>query len=132
MRQTLATIATIGLLITGLTSLTGPADAAPAPETRGEQPVRDLHDEMVKKRGKIFFQGRVDPGSGPVIVQKKACSYSKCPWKRYKKVDTHGPQERWKVRVYAPRNGSWFWRGYVKASDGYATSWTGKWRTYVL
>ena len=93
--------------------------------------MRDLHDEMVKKRGKIFFQGRVDPGHGPVVVQKKACSSPKCPWKKYRVVKTHGDQNRWKVRVYAPRHGSWYWRGYVEARGPYDRSWTGKWRTYV-
>ena len=134
MRQTLITvIATFGLLLAGLTGavLSSPAQAE-SPEVRGQLPERDLHDEMVKKRGKIYFKGRVDPGHGPVVVQKKACSSSKCKWKKFKVVPTHGPQERWQVRVYAPRKGSWYWRGYVKAYGGYAKSWTGKWRTYVL
>lgn len=136
MRQTLTTtIATIGLMLVGLLApvLLSPADAETAPAAaRGEQPVRDLHDDMVKKRGKIYFKGRVDPGHGPVVVQKKACSAPKCPWRKYKSVPTHGPQERWQVRVYAPRHGSWYWRAYVKAYGGYAKSWSGKWRTYVL
>jgi hypothetical protein len=152
MRQTLSTlVATGGLLLTALAApvLFAPADAstpaggsarveavAPSvtaqPVQRGTRPQRDLHDEMVKKHGKIYFKGRVDPGHGPVIVQKKNCSSPKCHWHKFKKVGTHGPKNRWKVRVYAPRHGSWFWRGYVKAYGGYAKSWTGKWRTYVI
>lgn len=152
MRQTLSTLAAAGgLLLTTMAApvLVAPADATSAaggsanaavvtptataqPARRGTRPQRDLHDTMVKKDGKIYFQGRVDPGHGPVIVQKKNCSSSTCPWHRYKKVGTHGPKERWKVRVYAPRHGSWYWRGYVKAYGGYAKSWTGKWRTYVI
>lgn len=127
MRKIVITLATVGLMLLG-----SAAHAAPAPEVRGDLPVRDLHDEMVKKRGKIYFQGRVDPGHGPVIVQKKACASAKCPWRTFKKVPTRGPQERWKVRVPAPRKGSFYWRGYVKAYGGYAKSWTGKWRTYSI
>lgn len=121
MRQSLITgFATAALLLAALS----PADA-------GQQPERDLHDTMVRQPGKIIFKGRVDPGHGPVVIQKKACSSPKCPWRWYQTVQTHGDQNRWQVRVYAPRQGSWYWRGYVEAYDGYATSWTGKWRTYV-
>ena len=120
MRQFLFTaLATAALLLTALS----PAHAG--------QPVRELHDQMVKKPGRILFQGRVDPGHGPVVIQKKACSSPKCPWRTYKTVQTHGDQHRWQVRVYAPRQGSWYWRGYVDAYGGYARSWTAKWRTYV-
>ena len=148
MRKTWTTlIASIGLLLTGLAApvLLGPADAATAPtpdvapasgsaailHARGTKPTRNLHDSIVKKRGKLYFTGRVDPGHGPVVVQKKTCASKKCTWRAFKKVRTHGPKEKWQVRVFAPRHGNWYWRGYVKAYGGYAKSWTHTYKTYV-
>lgn len=148
MRRTLTTlIATIGLLMTGLAAplLTAPAGAntpvlgastaGPGQAVQHSMratPRRDLHDAIVKKHGKLYFKGRVDPGHGPVIVQKKSCAAKHCAWKKYKVVPTHGPKERWQVRVFAPRHGNWYWRGYVKAYGGYGKSWTGKWKTYTI
>ncbi len=148
MRRTLTTlIATIGLLLAGLAAplLLTPAGATTpssgaspaghrtaAPHMMRGKPRRDLHDSMVKKRGRLYFKGRVDPGHGPVIVQKKACSAPHCRWKKYTLVHTHGPKQRWQVHVPAPRRGNWYWRGYVKAYGGYAKSWTGKWKTYTI
>lgn len=129
MRRLLIALVVAGGLLLGpvapaTTSTTGPDRGEPLPQ-------RNLHDTMVKDRGRLFFQGRVDPGHGPVIVQKKKCSSKKCPWRTYRTVQTRGEQDRWKVRVYAPRQGSWYWRGHVKAYGGYAKSWTAKWRTYL-
>ena len=144
MRQILTTlIASIALGLGGLAT-TMPARAATAapdvtahpvasaPVERGtEKPTRDLHDSIVKRNGKLYFKGRVDPGHGPVVVQKKECSSAKCKWRVFKRVSTHGPKERWQVRVFAPQHGNWYWRGYVKAYGGYAKSWTHVYKTYV-
>jgi hypothetical protein len=64
------------------------ATASPTAEhARGtEKPIRNLHDSVVKKRGKLYLKGRVDPGHGPVFVQKKDCFAKKCTWKPFKKV----------------------------------------------
>lgn len=145
MRQTLTALtATLALGLGGLTAAAGPAQAASAaadaaartiasaPVERGtEQPTRDLHDSIVKRNGKLYFKGRVDPGHGPVVVQKKPCSSATCKWKVFKRVSTHGPKERWQVRVLAPEHGNWYWRGYVKAYGGYAKSWTHVYKTYT-
>ena len=140
MRRTLSTLAASILVSLGwVVGLLGPAaapsaatEAVVAPAARGtDKPTRDLHDKIVKRHGRLYFKGRVDPGPGPGIVQKKACSSSECPWKRYASVSTRGPEERWQVRVYAPKHGNWYWRGYVKASGGYAKSWTHVYKTYV-
>ena len=144
MRQTLTTLtASIALGLGGLAAAPAPAATAPAdvaavrpvasaPAGRGtEKPTRDLHDAIVKRRGRLYFKGRVDPGHGPVVVQKKECSSSACAWKVFKRVSTRGPKERWQVRVFAPEHGNWYWRGYVKAYGGYATSWTHVYKTYV-
>ncbi|WP_133058950.1 MULTISPECIES: hypothetical protein [unclassified Nocardioides] len=140
-------IATLGLMVAGLAAplLLSPASArtqslgasptgqsTAAHQSMRAKPHRDLHDTIVKKRGKLYFKGRVDPGHGPVVVQKKACASKHCKWKRFTKVATHGPKEKWSVHLPAPRHGNWYWRGYVKAYGGYAKSWTGKWKTYTL
>src|SRR4051812_5757780 len=99
-------IASVGLMAAGLAgpALAGPADtdidttrasvvaseAAPAQQRRAPME-RDLHDKVVKKRGKLYFQGRVDPGHGPVFIQKKTCAKKSCKWKAYKRVKTQGP-----------------------------------------
>jgi hypothetical protein len=127
MRRTLTTLlAALALMLAGLL---GPATATA--QTAGEKPMRNLHDAIVKKHGKLFFQGRVDPGHGPVHIQKKDCANQRCKWHNYKVVRTHGAKEKWSVRVYAPKHGNWYWRGYVKASGNYAKSWTHVWKTYT-
>jgi hypothetical protein len=149
MRRTFTTlIATLGLLGAGLAAplLLSPAQATTtssvgaasvssgraAHHSERAQPTRNLHDAIVKKRGKLYFKGRVDPGHGPVVVLKKACAAKRCHWKRFATVKTHGPKEKWSVHVPAPRKGTWYWQGYVKAYGGYAKSYTGKWKTYTL
>jgi hypothetical protein len=144
MRKSLTTlIAALGLLLTGLAApiLMSPADAA-APavgkatttstvhQSSRALPKRNLHDTVIKVRGKLYFKGRVDPGKGPVFVQKRNCA--KCKWKPYRKVATHGPKSKWHVRIGAPRRGSWFWRAYVPKKGAYGTSFSGVWRTYTI
>ena len=127
MRRTLTTLlAALALMLAGLL---GPATATA--QTAGDKPMRNLHDAIVKKHGKLFFQGRVDPGHGPVYIQKKDCAKKRCKWHNFQKVRTHGAKEKWSVRVYAPKHGNWYWRGYVKASGNYAKSWTHVWKTYT-
>ena len=132
-----ALTASIAMSLGGLTAplLVAPAHARTTADeavaAKGEEkPVRDLHDAIAEKPNRLVFHGRVDPGHGPVIVQKKACASSKCAWKIYQRVPTRGPKERWSVQIEAPRHGNWYWRGYVKAYGGYATSWTHVYRTY--
>ena len=145
MRKSMTTlIAALGLLLTALATpvLMSPADAAtqstkPTTSTQNSTvhrtsalPKRNLHAKVVKVRGKLFFKGRVDPGKGPVYVQKKGCL--KCHWKRFKKVRTHGPKSKWSVRIGAPRHGSWYWRAVVPKKGAYGKSISGVWRTYTL
>ncbi|WP_346387269.1 hypothetical protein [Nocardioides sp.] len=102
------------------------AHAAPA-----RLPRRAMHDKVVTlSRHKLVFKGRVDPGHGPVIIEKKNCRHG-CRWNRVAKVSTDS-DSRWHVRIYAPRHGEWFYRGYVNKYGGYAKSWTGVWRTYTI
>jgi len=93
-------------------------------------PTRAMHDKVVQPSPhKLIFKGRVDPGHCPVVIQKKDCKT--CDWHKFKVVKTND-QSRWKVQIYAPRHGYWFWRGFVKAYGGYAKSYTGVWRTYTI
>jgi hypothetical protein len=107
MRRSLTTlIATIGLLMSGLAApvpmapagvtapvlAASPADDAQAtPHSLRAKLRRDLHDSIMKRGGKLYCKGPVDPGHGPVIVQKKACRTKK--WKKFKVLSTHGPQK---------------------------------------
>jgi hypothetical protein len=136
-RSVTVLIAVLGVLLAGLgaanadTGRDAGRDAGTVHE-RGQKPTRKLHEAIVERHGRLLLRGRVDPGHGPVIVQKKDCAKATCPWHRFKRVPTHGPDNRWQVRVFAPRHGNWFWRGYVRAYGGYATSWTTHvWKTYV-
>lgn len=138
MRRTWTTVvATAVLLAAGAAQPSTAGQVATAAVVAGESharedpPLRHLHGRVVTIHGRLVFKGRVDPGHGPVIVQKKSCSKKTCPWRRFARVTTHGPQERWQVRVYAPRHGNWYWRGYVRAYGGYRRSWTHVWKTYV-
>jgi hypothetical protein len=93
-------------------------------------PHRQMHDKVVSPtRHKLIFKGRVDPGHGPVIIEKRNCK--RCPWHKVDKAKTDA-DSRWSVRIFAPRRGEWFYRGYVKAYGGYAKSKTSIWRTYTI
>jgi hypothetical protein len=94
-------------------------------------PHRNLHDKVVSpSRHKLVFKGRVDPGHGPVIIEKKNCRKG-CPWHKVDKARTDS-NSRWSIRIFAPHHGEWFYRGYVQAYGGYAKSKTGIWRTYTI
>jgi len=133
-------MATAALVLAGLMTTSVAASVREATTDAGvvasssagtDKPVRNLHDAIVKRNGKLYFKGRVDPGHGPVVVQKRECMAKRCPWRNFKQVRTQGPKEKWQVRVYAPRHGNWYWRGYVRSYGGYAKSWTHVWKTYV-
>lgn len=110
-----------------LALLAGPA----TPSYAGSLPKREMNDEVFRNaKGWLVFKGDVDPGweNRNVQVYKRLCKG--CAWELVKKVrtDDHG---RWRTRVYAPRTGSWYWKGLVPRAGGYGTSVTRTWRTYV-
>ncbi|MCW2764985.1 MAG: hypothetical protein JWO11_944 [Nocardioides sp.] len=132
--------AVVAFALVGLTPLAIPSAASAvvaAAADRGDPagaaralPHRKMHDKVVQpRRYRLIFKGRVDPGHGPVFVERKNCR--RCRWHRVDKVRTDGTS-RWQVRIYAPRRGEWFYRGYVPAYGGYARSRTGIWRTYTV
>lgn len=132
---TIVALALVGLTPFALASTatgavaSGADRAAHAPVAK-RLPHRAMHDKVVSpSRHKLIFKGRVDPGHGPVIIEKRNCKH--CPWHKVDKAKTDS-QSRWSVRIFAPRHGEWFYRGYVIAYGGYAKSKTGIWRTYTI
>lgn len=105
----------------------GPGAAA-APV--GDPPTRTVVSKVVKRHGKLIFKGRVEPDhvSRPVYLQRKTCK--SCEWKFYRKV-TSDASSHYKGEIDVPRKGAWFWRAKVNAYGGYATSYSGVWKTYL-
>ena len=76
---------------------------------------RHPHSKGVKRGGKLYYRGNVDPGWGhrPVSIQKKNCK--SCGWHGYKTVRT-SRKGGYSARIYAPSSGRWYFRSVVKAS----------------
>jgi hypothetical protein len=110
---------------------TSSVDLAPSTSTvRGIHVYRDLHDRGVKKSGRNYLLGNVDPGWGgrTIFLQRKTCA--KCAWKGYttqRTTSTGG----WKFRVPAPKHGKWYWRAYVPATTDYLKSSSGVYFTWT-
>lgn len=111
-------------------ALAAPADAGAAPVAR-VLPKRTITSDVVKVKGKLILHGNVSPDYArqSVDIQKRKCA--KCAWKPFDKVTTTA-KGNYRVRIYAPRKGAWFWRAKVRASGGYGTSYSGVWKTYVI
>lgn len=107
--------------------LVAPADAGSAHRA---VPRRDLNEKVIQKgQHRLFFVGRVDPGPGPVFVERKLCRKG-CPWERTDKTTTND-NGQWRVEIYAPRHGYWYYRAYVNPFHGYARSYSAVWRTFT-
>ncbi len=131
--------ALIAIALMGLVSVvgSGAAQAAPAAQRADsaatharDLPRRDMNDKVFKNsKGWLIFKGNVDPGWNHknVKVYKKAGG----KWSLFKKVKTDG-SGRWSVRIYAPRNGNWYWKGIVPKAGGYGKSVTSVWKTYTI
>lgn len=120
-------------------ALAAAALALPAPASAGSSsvsavqalPKRTVSSQVVKVKGKLIFKGKVSPehAGKAVFIQKKDCR--RCEWRGFEKVTT-SDESRFRVRIYAPRKGAWYWRAKVRAYGGYATSYSGVWKTYVI
>lgn len=102
-----------------------------APAYSVDLPKRAMNDEVFRNaKGWLIFKGDVEPGweNRNVQVYKRLCK--SCAWKLVKKVETDD-QGRWRTRVYAPRTGSWYWKGLVPRAGGYGRSVTQTWRTFI-
>ena len=116
----------VAALVCALVALLGPAAAQGS-----DLPRRAMNDQVFRNaKGWLVFKGDVEPGweNRNVQVYKRLCKG--CEWDLVKKVRTDDAG-RWRTRVYAPRTGSWYWKGVVPAAGGYGTSVTQIWRTYV-
>jgi len=116
----------VAALVCVLVALSGPVAAHAA-----DLPRRDMNDQVLRNaKGWLVFKGDVEPGweNRNVQVYKRLCKG--CEWMLVKKVRTDD-QGRWKTRIYAPRTGSWYWKGLVPRADGYGKSVTQTWRTFV-
>ena len=95
-------------------------------------PRRAMNDEVFRNnKGWLIFKGDVEPGWNDRNVQiyKRLCKKG-CAWTLVKKTRTDG-SGRWRTRIYAPRIGYWYWKGIVPKAEGYGTSVTQIWRTFV-
>jgi hypothetical protein len=94
-------------------------------------PRREMNDQVFRNaKGWLIFKGNVDPGwnNKNVQIYKRLCK--SCEWTLLKKTRTDG-SGRWRTRIYAPRTGSWYWKGLIPRSGGYGRSVTHIYRTWV-
>ena len=118
-------------LVCALTLAFCPGPAQAGPGLLRDLPRREMNDEVFRNaKGWLVFKGDVDPGWNKKNVQiyKRPCKG--CAWSLVKKTRTDG-SGRWRTRIYAPRTGSWYWKGVVPRSGGYGRSVTQTWRTFV-
>ena len=116
----------VAALVCALVALSGPVAAHAS-----DLPRREMNDQVLRNaKGWLIFKGDVEPGweNRNVQVYKRLCKG--CEWKLVKKVETD-EQGHWKTRIYAPKTGSWYWKGLVPRAGGYGTSVTQTWRTFV-
>ena len=88
-------------------------------------PTRTVGAEVVQVRGHLVMQGKVSDGYANklVYIQKKTLQGRALPLEELRQ----GPHQRhakYKHGVTAPRRGSWYWRAKVKASGGFAESYS--------
>lgn len=84
---------------------------------------RLMGDRGVNRSGRLLIVGNVNPGwaNRAVAFQRRSCAT--CRWRSYRTVRT-GARGQYQVRVYAPRSGSWQYRGSVPATTDFTRSWT--------
>lgn len=94
-------------------------------------PTRTVGAEIVKVRSHLVMQGKVSDGYANklVYIQKKNCKAARCAYHNFAKVRTNS-HAKYKHTVPAPRRGAWFWRVKVKASGGFAVSYSSEWKTF--
>lgn len=96
-------------------------------------PKREISSRIQDSDNRLVFRGNVSPGHAgkPVFIQKKKCKAERCAWRKFVKVTTNDTGG-FRARVTAPRDGYWYWRAKVRKHDGYATSYSDVWRTFVI
>ncbi|MCB0908984.1 MAG: hypothetical protein KDB63_17910 [Nocardioidaceae bacterium] len=129
MKIRIASILAAGALALSPLALSPVADAS-APD---KAPARNVTSKVVKVKGHLVFKGHVSDGYNrkQVIIQRATCKPPKCNFKTYKTTKT-SKAGKYSARIGAPARGSWYFRAKVKAAGGFATSYSGVWRTYRL
>jgi hypothetical protein len=94
-------------------------------------PARHVGAKVIQVRRHLEMKGKVSDGYAHklVYIEKKDCRAARCPWHGFAKVRTNG-NSQYRHRVPAPQNGSWYFRAKVKASGGFAESYSKVWRTF--
>jgi hypothetical protein len=116
-----------------LASASAAPAGSPTAETSSRQaqllPERTVTAAVIKRGSKLIMKGKVSPGHAnkTVLVQKKKCK--SCAWKVSSKVTTTD-ESRYRLQIYAPPAGSWFWRAKIRKYGKYAVSYSPAWRTY--
>ena len=131
LRTGLALVVSGALLVAPL-ALAGPSGAVA--QAAGKLPKRTVSSTIVETEdNRLIFRGNVSPGHArkPVLIQKRGCLKPRCDWHLFKKVRTKR-KGGFHARVTAPRKGYDYWRAKVRRHDGYRTSYSEVWRTYVV
>jgi len=103
-----------------------PSDDVQAAGTVSAQKAKKVSLKIVKKKGKLFAVGNVKPKKKSKLVIEKATKCVKkkgnttCKFKKFKKLKTSA-KGHYKVRVKAPKKGSWVWRARV--GKVYSSAW---------
>lgn len=129
MKIRIASILAAGALALSPLALSPVADAS----TADKLPSRNVTSKVVKVKGHLVFKGHVSDNYNrkQVIIQRATCKPPKCNFKTYTTTKTSAAG-KYDARVGAPAKGSWYFRAKVKASGGFATSYSGVWRTYRI
>lgn len=127
----IASILAAGALALSPLVLSPVADASASADAKA--PARKVTSKVDTVKGRLVFKGHVsgDYNRKQVIIQRATCKPPKCDFKTYSTTKTT-KTAKYSARVGAPAKGSWFFRAKVKASGGFATSYSGMWRTYRL
>lgn len=93
--------------------------------------MRDFNATIVKKRGKIWMAGNINPGwgKGKVVFERKTCE--SCGWKSFDRAKA-GKNGSWKFRAgYPAKLGQeWFFRAQIGQSKKYVASTSVTLKTY--
>lgn len=97
--------------------------------TKVQNVMRHLHDKGVKKSGKLFLVGNVDPGWGgkPILLQRRSCLT--CQWKAVDKQRTSS-NGAFRFRMLTRSGGDYYYRAKVAGTTDYVTSYSDPWRVY--
>lgn len=123
-----ALVAPVGPLATAPAQAARPplaAQVSAAPDAA--KATRTITIRGVNKGRKVWVKGKVSGGyrNKPVIILKRACTQQGCSMVKYTRVMTNS-LSRYSARVRVPDKGKVKYQAKVKASGGYAVSFSPK------